>query len=237
MRTDRVTGLVGLLLSVLIGAVAWGAPPSENDSILPWSLQQEALRWEVMGPGAEVPCEALVFTLDGPAEARVQTLIAAGYAVSAVSGNHVSVLAPITLYIDEEHGPDALGFVRSTLPYLENWHSVEWQGWTDEQYAMCTRTSSEDAKDADASRTWAEAMRLWEEGFAAYSVDSFHAALALYDEALAIVRGLNKPDAEAMILTNVGLCHESLLDYDSAISCYEQARTLFEVAEDWDGVA
>jgi len=237
MRTDRVTGLVGLLLSVLIGAVVWGAPPSENDSILPWSLQQEALRWEVMGPGAEVPCEALVFTLDGPAEARVQALIAAGYAVRAVSGSQVSVLAPITLYIDEENGPDALGFVRSTLPYLENWHSVEWQGWTDEQYALYTGTSSEDAKDADASRTWDDAAALYDEGMVAYSDARFWDAIALFQDALTILRSLDEPYAEALALNMLGVCYQDLSDYRNAISYHELSLAIKREIDDWIGIA
>jgi len=203
-----VKGVLGVLLSLLIGVAGWGAPPNENESILPSDLVQAALRWEVMGPGEEVPCEALVLILDGPADrARVEALIEAGYAVSAVSGNYVSVLGPITLYIDEKSGPDALGFVRSTRPYLENWHNTEWEGWTDDQYAMCTGTSSEDAKDAAAEDTWDDVAELLVHATFSYEAMYYEDAIKLYEEALAIARALDEQHAECEVLYNLGRCY------------------------------
>jgi len=96
-----------------------------------------------MGPEANVPCEALLFVLAELVEDyHIERLIEAGYAIGGAYGKYVSVLAPLTLYIDELSGADSLGFVRSTLPELGNWHNMEWSGWSAEQLAACMAISS-----------------------------------------------------------------------------------------------
>ena len=44
--------------------------------------------------------------------------------IEGQAGQFVVVSAPITLFIDDTRGLDALGFVASTLPILENWTNV-----------------------------------------------------------------------------------------------------------------
>jgi len=147
-----------LIMSLLAAGLCNGAPG--NPSVLPWNLVQEALRWQAMGPGVEVPCEALLVVLDEPVqEPHIAALIAAGYAVSGVAGTYVTVLAPITLYIDPERGLDALGFVLSTLTYIGNWHNVQWQGCSDEQSAQCV-CAGKDSADIGSRRTLDDAADL-----------------------------------------------------------------------------
>jgi len=142
VRKNSCGALLAVIGIVLVGSIG-GDASSEGSSILPWSLYQEALRWQVMEPEAGVPCEALLFILVEPAEDyHIERLIEAGYAIGGVYGRFVSVLAPITLYIDEVSGADALDFVQSTLPELEDWHNMEWSGLSDEQPAACLAISS-----------------------------------------------------------------------------------------------
>ena len=226
MRKNLWGVLLVVMVSVLVGSTASSAP-SEDSSILPWSLVQEALRWQIMGPGADVPCEALLFILEEPAEDHhIESLIEAGYAVSGVSGAYVTVLAPITLYVDEERGADALGFVRNTLPYLGNWHNLEWSGRSDDQLAACMATPSMASEDNTQDKTWDDAVQLFQEGVTAYNELRFWDAIALYEEALAIVRGLDECYAEGMILNNLGSCYKSLSGYQRAIDYHEDSLAI-----------
>ncbi len=211
------------MVGALVGITVWSAP-NEDASILPWSLVQEALRWQVMGPGVDVPCEALLFILEEPAEDyHIEFLIGAGYAVGGVSGAYVTVLAPITLYIDQERGADALGFVRTTLPHLGNWHNLEWGGWSDDQLAACVATSSAASKDSGDHSTSDDAVTLLDEAASAYSEARFWDAIALYEEALVIVRRLGEQQSEGEVLHYLGKCHHALGDYSRAITNYEES--------------
>lgn len=222
--------LCGVLLAVMVIVLAApivGGTLSEGSSILPWGLYQEALRWQSMGEETGVPCEALLFILAEPVEDHhIERLIEAGYAVSGVFGRFVSVLAPITLYIDEKRGADALGFVLSTLPELGIWHHMEWSGWSDEQLAACMATSLESPEGAEEEKTWDDAIQLFEQGITAYGQARFQDAIELFEEALAIVQQLGRRAAEGTILRNPGSCYKCLSAYQQGIDYHEQAAAI-----------
>ena len=226
MKKNLCGVLLVVMASILVGSIGSGAP-SEEPSILPWGVVQEALRWQVLGPGADVPCEALLFILAEPVEDHhIERLINAGYAVSGVSGKFVTVLAPITLYIDQERGADTLDFVHSTLPELGNWHNMEWSGWSDEQLAACIATSSESPEDVEEEKTWDDSWQFFQESFVAYNQTSFCDAISLSEEALVIVRALGGSYAEGVSLNNLGICYKSLFIYHQAINHHEQALAI-----------
>lgn len=113
-----------LAIAFVVGVTANGAP-SEGFAVLPQSLVQEALHWQVMGAGEGIPRETLLIVLAQPADERcVDRLSGSGYFIEGLGGQFVAVSAPITLFIDEEHGLDALGFVASSLPELGNWTNL-----------------------------------------------------------------------------------------------------------------
>jgi tetratricopeptide (TPR) repeat protein len=92
------------------------------------------------------------------------------------------------------------------------------------------------AQDADG-KTWDDAMRLFDEGNAAYEEARFRDAIGLYEGALAIVWELGDRYAEGVILSNLGNCHFWLSDYAQAIDCFEQALAICVALGDRAGVA
>jgi len=78
----------------------------------------------------------------------------------------------------------------------------------------------------DGGKTWDDAVALVNQAIEAYNQARFSEAVALYDEALAIVRTLDEYHAEATILYNLALCYYSLFDYVRAISSYSQALAI-----------
>ena len=120
MRSLGVVVLVSLLsLSLLVPVSA--APGKDASTVVPQSLYQRALRFQVMAPGVEVPREKLMlFCAADPTRQQLEQMISAGYTLEAVVGHTILVSAPITLYIDQEQGLDALGFVSLASMQIEN---------------------------------------------------------------------------------------------------------------------
>jgi hypothetical protein len=74
-----------------------------------------------MAPGVEVPREKLMLFCTGDlTRQQLEQMISAGYTLEAVVGRTILVTAPITLYIDQEQGLDALGFVSFASMQIEN---------------------------------------------------------------------------------------------------------------------
>jgi len=112
-----LVALVSLLLLVPVSA----APGKAGATVVPWSLYQRALRWQVMAPRGDVPEEKLlIFCTVAPPRQQLEQMISAGYTLEAVAGRTILVSAPITLYIDQEQGLDALGFVSLASMQIEN---------------------------------------------------------------------------------------------------------------------
>jgi hypothetical protein len=112
-----LAALVSLSLLVPVSA----APGKTGSTVVPWNLYQRALRWQVMAPGSDVPEEKLlIFCTVTPTRQQLEQMISAGYTLEAVVGRTILVSAPITLYIDQEQGLDALGFVSLASMQIEN---------------------------------------------------------------------------------------------------------------------
>lgn len=129
-----VVVVVFVSLSTLVTGLA--APGKEGFTVLPWSLYQRALHWQVMAPGGDVPEEELmIFCTADPTRQQLEQMVTAGYTLEAVVGRTILVSAPITLYIDQEQGLDALGFVSFVSMEIENRISLQqplgMQGWSD----------------------------------------------------------------------------------------------------------
>jgi len=120
MRSLGIIMLVALLnLSLLVAASA--APGKTGSTVVPWNLYQRALRFQVMAPGVEVPREkVMLFCIADPTRQQLEQMISAGYTLEAVVGRTMLVSAPITLYIDQGQGLDALGFVSLASMQIEN---------------------------------------------------------------------------------------------------------------------
>ncbi len=112
--------MTGVLIAIACLVLTTGlasAKGGEELTVIPTSLYQEALRWQVMAPGIEVPqVELLLLWSRALTDEDVERLKEAGYGVQAVTSAFVRVSAPITLYIDSDKGLDALGSVRMALP-------------------------------------------------------------------------------------------------------------------------
>jgi len=120
MRSFVVVTLVALVsLSLLVPTSA--APGKDASTVVPQSLYQRALHFQVMAPGVEVPREKLIlFCTAEPTRQQLEQMISAGYILEAVVGRTILVTAPITLYIDQKQGLDALGFVSFASMQIEN---------------------------------------------------------------------------------------------------------------------
>lgn len=109
-----VISLIGLGLLGLLGV---GAPAQK--SIVPDWLAQKARAWQVLAPTGQVPVETVIlWCVQTPTSEQLEQLKAAGYTVVGVSGNMVTVSAPVTLYLDEQKGLDSMGFFGFVLPTL-----------------------------------------------------------------------------------------------------------------------
>jgi len=82
------------------------------------------------------------------------------------------------------------------------------------------------AGDEDAA-AWERALNLFNRAIAAEDGALYREAIGLYEQALEIVRDLGRSDAEVRILHNLGLCYETLLEFEQAIDCHKQALEIF----------
>jgi len=89
----------------------------------------------------------------------------------------------------------------------------------------------------DDAAAWEWAIDLFNRAFALHESARFLEAIDLYEQSLLIIQDLPRPDAEAVILNNLGLCHEALSEYEWAIGCYEQALVIKRDLEDNAGEA
>ena len=116
-----VVAILAALLSLSLLVPVSAAPGKAGSTVVPWNLYQRALRWQVMAPGGDVPEEnLLIFCTVVPTRQQLEQMISAGYTLEAVVGRTILVSAPITLYIDQEQGLDALGFVSLASMQIEN---------------------------------------------------------------------------------------------------------------------
>lgn len=115
----RIMGVVLLTACLLATTGVAFAKGDGKFSVVPWDVYQEALRWQVMAPGVEMPeVELLLFCSRQLTEEDRERVAKAGYTITGSGGKLLHVSAPIALYIDEEKGLDALGFVTLALPDL-----------------------------------------------------------------------------------------------------------------------
>ncbi len=136
MRSFAIISLIALIciLTLLAGLAA---PGKEGDTLIPWSLYQRALRFQVMAPGVEVPREELIlFCTTAPTRQQLEQMISAGYTLEAVVGRTILVSAPITLYIDQEQGLDAWEFVSLASMEIENSLNLPQIGGTEDWIDM-----------------------------------------------------------------------------------------------------
>ena len=121
--------LVGIMLlmgiSLLtVGMNIWEGQQGERISgKIPWSLYQEALRWQALFvPMSSIPeVELLLFTTQRLTEEELTELSQAGYALEAVVGTFVKVSAPITLYIDAKKGLHQFDYVAMAIYPIAMW--------------------------------------------------------------------------------------------------------------------
>ena len=93
------------------------------------------------------------------------------------------------------------------------------------------------AAAGDDAAAWDWVMDLFDRATLAKHKALFHDAIGLYEQALVIVHDLQRRDAEAVILNNLGLCYEALSDYDQAIDCHEQSLLICLALGDLAGEA
>ncbi|MGB2984054.1 MAG: CHAT domain-containing tetratricopeptide repeat protein [Candidatus Bipolaricaulia bacterium] len=86
-------------------------------------------------------------------------------------------------------------------------------------------------------KTWEDAAQLYEEGMAVYSESRFWDAIALFEEALVIVRKLDAGYAEGLTLNMLGICYQDLSDYLQAIIYHEQSLAVKRETSDRIGEA
>ena len=89
----------------------------------------------------------------------------------------------------------------------------------------------------DDGNTWDDAVELFNQAMEAYSQARFQDAIDLFEEALAIVRALDKYYAESAILNAIGVCYHSLSDYQKAIEYHEQSLAIERDIGDRSGEA
>lgn len=114
--------LVITLVWLSLFHIVFGAP---KDTLVPWELQQEAMRWQILGVEEKIPFREMWLVCERDVHPQdLARLKEAGYVIKAVVDNLVLVAAPITLYVHVEKGVDNFGFVTMLLPPTQTMTNV-----------------------------------------------------------------------------------------------------------------